>query len=366
MRVITLILLCLTLAMPAARAQIAPQTVQPSETMEDPGENWFMSVTDRAAYIYDGSTGEMHGLISISRMTPAVQPSMERKEFYVANSYYARESYGTRSDILTVHDFENLSPVAEVDIPDKITSLDFRAYIGLMSEGRHVGVSNMTPAQSVSIVDVEERTFVEEISTPGCALILPVDDNDFMTICGDGTLMLVELGDDGREADRSRSGKFFDVQEDPVYDRPVRSADGWFLVSHAGKAYEVTRSGSRIRVSDPWDMITEEDAEEGWWPGGRQLVDVHRGLGLAYLIVHQGEQYSHHEPGPEIWVYSLAAKRRIARMEFEVPVTDVMVTQEDSPLLIVGDEEGGMHVYDAITFRHERTIEGPAGSFEDF
>ena len=44
-----------------------------------------------------------------------------------------------------------------------------------------------------------------------------------------------------------------------------------------------------------------------------------------------------------------------------------MVTQEDNPLLIVGDEEGGTHVYDALTFRFERTIDGPgADLFEDF
>ena len=67
----------------------------------------------------------------------------------------------------------------------------------------------------------------------------------------------------------------------------------------------------------------------------------------------------HHEPGTEVWVFSMAGGHRIARIEFETPVGHIMVTQEDEPLLIVGDEEGGNHVYDALKFTHERTIEMP-------
>jgi methylamine dehydrogenase heavy chain len=215
----------------------------------------------------------------------------------------------------------------------------------------------MTPAQSVSIIDVANRNFVGEISTPGCALILPVANNDFMTICGDGTLMLLDIDSSGNESNRIRSAKFFDVQEDAVYDHPVPTANGWLLVSHGGKAYDVSVSGSNMNI---------EDAEDGWWPGGRQLYTVHKELGLAYISMHQGEQYTHHEPGSEIWVVSLTAKRRIARIEFETPVVSVMVTQEAEPLLMVSDSEDKTHVYDALTFTYERTIEGPAIElFED-
>jgi len=365
MRVITFTSLCLTLAVSAANAQIQPQTMQPNETMPEPGENWIMSVTSNAGYIFDASSGEMQGLISISGQTPAVQPHPARGEFYAAGAYFSRGSYGDRTDVLTIHDYENLSPIAEVEIPNKTTALPFRTYIGLLSDGDHVAVSNMTPAQSVSIIDVANRNFVGEISTPGCALILPVSNNDFMTICGDGTLMLVEVDGSGNESNRTRSAKFFDVQDDAVYDHPVQTADGWLLVSHGGKAYEVSVTGANMNIGDAWEMVTEDDAEEGWWPGGRQLYSVHKGLGLVYISMHQGEQYSHHEPGTEVWVFSLATKRRIATIEFEEPVTSVMVTQEAEPLLMV-DIDGETKVYDALTFVYERTIAGPgAEMFED-
>jgi len=297
MRVITFTGLCLTLAASLANAQIQPQTMQPSETMAEPGENWIMTVTRNAGYIFDASNGEMHGLITISGHTPAVQPNPARGEFYAAVSYYSRGSYGERTDVLTIHDYENLAPIAEVDIPDKIVSLNFRAYIGLLSDGKHVAVSNMTPAQSVSIVDIDNRSFVGEISTPGCALILPVDNNDFMTMCGDGTLMLLEVDGDGKESNRIRTSKFFDVQEDPVYDRPVETADGWLLITNGGKAFEVSTSGNRMNVSDAWEIVTAEDAEDGWWPGGNQPYTVHRDLGLLYVTMHQGERYTHYDPG---------------------------------------------------------------------
>ena len=44
-----------------------------------------------------------------------------------------------------------------------------------------------------------------------------------------------------------------------------------------------------------------------------------------------------------------------------------MVTQESNPKLIVSDEAGATQVFDAVSFRHERSIETPASvHFEDF
>lgn len=362
MRVIKLSLLFIAFGTTAAHAQIQPQTMRPTETMADPGENWFISVSRGAGRIFDATDGEMKGLINISDMTPAIQPNFDRKEFYATNIYWSRGNYGERTDVLIVHDFENLAPVAEIEIPQKSMIISFRNYIGLLSSGKHVASSNMTPAQSVSITDIENRTFVGEISTPGCSLILPVQNNDFITICGDGTLMLVDLDDNGREVNRRRGDQFFDLHEDAVYDRPVPTNDGWFLFTHGGKAFDVTADS----IDDPWDLITDEEREEGWWPGGGQLATLHKDLGLFYIIMHQGERYSHHEPGTEIWVFSTRSQRKVGTIEFETPVDNIMVTQEAEPLLIVGDEEGGTHVYDALTFKYQRTIDAPgAALFED-
>ena len=366
MRVTRIPTLCLLLSVSTVFAQIPPETMGAPVTMPAPGENWFISVSDDGGYIFDATTGEMQGVLRVSSHTPAIQPSIERQQFYLAASYYSRGSYGERTDIVMIQDFTNLDVVGEVEIPKKIASLNFRGYIGLMSGGKHVGVSNLTPGQSVSIVDVEAQQFVGEISTPGCSLILPVDNNDFLTMCGDGTLMLVELDGNGNESGRTRSNRFFDLQEDPVYDRPVETADGWLMLSNNGKAYEVQVDATDIEISDPWDFVTEEDAAENWWPGGNQLVTVHKEMGLFYVTMHQGERYSHHERGTEVWVFNLASKDRVARFELADTAASIMVTQEDEPLLIAGAPNNQILVYDALTFVLQRTITGPSGGlFED-
>lgn len=366
MRVTTNAVFCFLLLSVAADAQIQPQTIT-VETLGDPGANWFISVSREGGYIYDAASGEMQGLVSLSNQTPAVQPNPARREIYAAESYYSRGVHGERTDILAIYDYENLSPIAEVEIPKKIAVLPFREYIGLMSDGKHVGLFNMTPAQSISIVNVENRSFAGEISTPGCALIMPVENNGFLMICGDGTLQLIQLNASGGEASRARSAKFFDVQVDPVFDRPLQTEGGWLLISHEGKAFNVGVSGSNISVSDAWELVNSEDAEDEWRPGGFQLASVHRALGLLYVAMHQGEPYTHHDGGSEIWVFDLGSQRRIGRIEFDVPVLAVLVTQEAEPMLVVGDDDDKTHVYDALRFTFERSIEGPgARVLEDF
>jgi methylamine dehydrogenase heavy chain len=141
----------------------------------------------------------------------------------------------------------------------------------------------------------------------------------------------------------------------------VRTKDGWLLISHAGKAFDVTRDDTQIMISE-WSILSDEDVEEKWLPGGGQLKTVHQNLGLLYILMHQGGEFTHHEPGTEIWVFDINQRRRIARIELEVAAGNVMVTQESEPKLIVSDTEEGLHVYDARQMKLERTIKDPGPS----
>lgn len=364
MRFITPLALAIALNMPLVSAQIMPEEIN-VETMPEPGANWFISKTRNGGYIFDATTGEMQGMLSLSRYTPAVTLWQPRREFYAAESYLSRGVYGERTDIVAIYDFDNLSPIAEVVIPNHMARLSVRNHLGLLNNGRHLAVLNMNPGHSVSIVDVQDRTFIYEISTPGCAVIMPVADSDFLQVCGDGTLQLVQLDLSGFEENRVRSDIFFNVQDDAVFDRTTRSANGWFLVTHGGTIFEVGSTGSEITIADGWSLMPED--EEGWRPGGGEFISAHRELGLLYIAMHQGGIDTHHEPGEEIWVMDVNTGRRLHRLEFETPVTSLMVTQEDEPKLIVADDEGGTHVYNALTFVHERSIQTPSASmFEDF
>ena len=71
MRLITTAVLCLGALSPLATAQITPEELT-VETMPEPGSNWFISKTGNGGYIFDASSGEMQGMLSLSRYTPAV------------------------------------------------------------------------------------------------------------------------------------------------------------------------------------------------------------------------------------------------------------------------------------------------------
>ncbi|HET6591447.1 MAG TPA: amine dehydrogenase large subunit [Xanthomonadales bacterium] len=327
--------------------------------LPEPAASWFLVNAHEGSYIFDAASGEMQGLLSHQWYTPAMAILPSRAEAYYVESFYSRGVRGERQDVLTVADLTDLSPKTEIDIPDKAAALWFRHHIGLLADERHLVIFNMTPAQSVSIVDVVDREFVGEISTPGCAIIMPTGERAFMMICGDGTLQYIELDADGRETARSRSRKFFSVEQDAVFDKPVLTRHGWLLVSFAGQVYEVSTSGSSIEIAKPWSLLAEEDAAGNWRPGGSQPFTVHRDSGLLYALMHQGGVDTHHEAGAEVWVFDAQRRTRVARMKFETPVDNILTSQEASPSLYTITRQDVVDVYDGLRLRHLLTIEQP-------
>jgi methylamine dehydrogenase heavy chain len=364
MRLIAPVFAGLLLIAQCAFAQITPEEIS-IETMPERGENWFIGKTGNGGYIFDASSGEMKGMLSLSRYTPAVTFSPPREEFYAAESYLARGTHGDRTDIVAIYDYENLSPIAEIEIPNYIARLQVRSHLGLLNNGRHLAVLNMNPGHSVTIVDVEDRIFTFEASTPGCAVLMPVSDNDFLQVCGDGTLQLIQLDLSGFEENRVRSDVFFSVIEDAVFDRVASSSNGWFLVTHSGTIFHVTTDDDEIIISEGWNPRSE--TEENWRPGGRnEIITAHHASGLIYLAMHEGPIDTHHEPGTEIWVLDSNTQRRISKIELSTPANSILVTQEDDPKLLIVDSEGGSHVYDAFTLSYERSIQIPGSTaFED-
>jgi methylamine dehydrogenase heavy chain len=358
MRIIILTMVLLQLA-PWANAQVAPETVR-EETLPAPQDSWFLLKGWDAAYLFDSNSGDMQGSLTLSWFTPAVEPNIPRNEFYAAESFYSRGVRGERTDVLTIFDITSMSAKAEVVLPPKTTPLWLRNYIGLLGDDRHVIVFNMTPAQSVSVVDVIDREFVGEISTPGCALILPVDDRSFVMICGDGSVQLIRLDENGKEAQRSRSKQFFSVDEDPVFDQVTRTDSGWILASHEGLVIQLTVSGDDIELDKPWSMLSAEDIAESWRPGGRQMMDFHRGSRVLYLLMHKGGVDTHYEPGEEAWLFDIDRKRRIGRVKLKVPAEAIQVTQEAAPKMLTINTAAEVDVYDGQLLRHLRTIVEPS------
>jgi len=182
----------------------------------------------------------------------------------------------------------------------------------------------MTPAQSVSVVDIETRKFVGELSTPGCALTMASGERGFLMMCGDGTLQLIRLDDQGAEQARVRSAPFFSIDKDPVFDRPEVTKKGWQMVSFEGLVFDVETIEDEIRIRKPWSLLTEADRAEKWRVGGGQIIGVHHALDLLYVLMHQGGVDTHEDPGTEVWVFNRSSRQRIARMPLTKPSRSIL------------------------------------------
>ncbi len=343
----------------AFAAGVPPSPVAATE-LGPPAPTWFIvKGLLGGAFVFDAADGEMRGTLSLTPWTPTVRRHAGRAELYAAETHYTRRYDGERTDVLRIYAHNTLAPTAEVVIPPKMTALH-RHYLSILSGGRYVTVFNMTPAQSVTVVDVENRNFVGEISTPGCATTLPAGERGFLMICGDGTLQWIGLDEKGAEVARVRTAPFFSVDDDPLFDQPVRTSDGWQFTSFDGLTREVAVRDGEIVLGESWPLLGEDD--EGWKPGGDQPAAFHAGHDLLVTLMHEGGKDTQDQAGPEAWLHHRATQRRIGKVTFDAPASGVLVVEGDEPLLLA-TVSGGVHVYELRTGKRKRVIEtGASGA----
>ncbi len=306
----------------AAADGIPTPTERPSvATLPPVGDHWLW-VPDRLlghSLLFDGDSGNVLGMIDSPLLLTPQPPivARDRQEIYSVDVGYSRGNRGQRIDFLTIYDLETLALEGEIVFPTHAatgnTAIGYSSRIGR----RFLGVFNQFPATSVSILDLEERRFVEEIGIAGCSGIYPIDEHRFASLCGDGTLAIVELTAGGHAAGISRSAKFFDTLEDPVFTSAGRLGSRWVFVSFHGRVHEVDFSGTTPRIEPAWSLLEEASGSTspGWRPGGFQLVAVHAPSERLFVVMHEGGPGSHKDPGPEVWVFDLETKKRIARIE---------------------------------------------------
>ena len=123
------------------------------------------------------------------------------REIYLAETFYTRGTRGERTDVVSIADAITLQSKGEVVIPPKrCEHTSWVAGSALSDDGRFLAVFNMNPATSLSIVDVAERRFVTEIDTPGCSLVYAAGPRRFLSLCADGTALVVTLDERDRKS----------------------------------------------------------------------------------------------------------------------------------------------------------------------
>ena len=353
----------------AAAAVLEPEEIT-TAVLPEPAPHWvwindlnFFSLESTRAFLFDGDTGDMLGQIPTGVHNVGLVLSPDRSRLYSPETYYPRGTRGKRSDFLITRDMKTLEVLHETEIPPKRASgTPHRAYQGISDDGRFVFVANMTPAASISVVDVEKHRFVAEIETAGCGLVYPTGNRSLAVLCGNGTVQHIRLKENGEERERVASAAFFEPQEDPLREGAARDGDTWYYVSFKGHVHPVKFGAKKARPAEAWSLFSDAEREAGWRAGGTGLIALHEKLGQLYVIVHQTDQkWTHKNGGNQIWVYDLKSRKRSRVIELAVAVDSIAVSQDAEPLLFGNSlPNSAVLIHDAKSGEYLRTIQGPA------
>jgi methylamine dehydrogenase heavy chain len=396
---LVLVLIALLLPLRLA-AEVAVEQTGRVESLPQPPRPHWVWVADlilRRAALIDADEGRFLGLVNGGYGTVMPLFARSRPEIYVPATYYSRGTHGTRTDVVEIYDLVHLALQGEVVIPPKrATNAVAIAHAALSDDDRFLAVFNWTTGTSITIVDAPARRFAGEIETPGCSLVYAAGPRRFLSLCADGAVFTIMLGEDGREIGRSLSAPFFDPRVDPVTEKAVRVGQQWLFVSFDGVVHPVDVSAPTPVFPPTWSLVDDTDRADSWRIGGGQHLAAHPASGRLYALMHRGGPDTHKEPGEEVWIFDIAAQRRVARVPLRNPgltiygfpvsggdgvlgwivdwlldhvapplVGYIAVTPDERPLLVTASQfSGSLGVYDAAEGGFLRRV-GPTGWTSD-
>ncbi|QIH08172.1 MULTISPECIES: amine dehydrogenase large subunit [unclassified Pseudomonas] len=336
-------LLCavsLTAIASTATAEFVPELAGVEVLGDHRGQNWFWiwgsnapNMADGRAYLFDDN-GRSLGLLSTGTWSNGLVMSTRRDELYATEIYFSRGVRGQRSDVVSVYDARTLSPKFEIPIPPKrMTALISTGLSVLSDDERFLLVLNFTPAQSISIVDLENRRFVEEVAIPGCASIYPAGPRDFHAICGNGGFFHLRLDEQGHVVLQERTASVFDPLKDLLLTTGWRRGDNWFFVSQKNNGYSLRMDAQGVTLADQWSLVSDAERADGWSIAGNHGTALHADSGRLFVLMHKDTPENYQKPGSEVWVYDVRSHQRLARIELKEQSTAIGVSQGPHPRL---------------------------------
>ena len=336
------------------------------EKLPQPTPHWvwvndmaFFAFPDGKAFLVDGDSGRMLGMLSTGYSFTAVLVPKTRAAIYAPETYFSRGTRGTRTDVVSIYDATQLLPVGEIEIPPKRASvMPMPGAQALTDDDRFLLIYNFTPGQSVTVVDMQSRKFVGEIETAGCALAYPTGPRSFFSICGDGALLETTLTDAGMLARHERTAELIDVLKDPLSEKGVRRGDTWLFASFEGVLHPLRATAAGVKAQPTWALFNPAELAQHWRTGGLQHLAVHGASGRLFAVVHQGGPETHKDPGEQVWVYDLASHKRVQTITTRNKVGSIQVSQDSQPLLFACSiESNRLDIYDATSGKYLRTVE---------
>jgi methylamine dehydrogenase heavy chain len=376
-----------------ARADIPVETPHTEILADHAGKGWFWvwgigapTILDGRDYLFDAS-GKQLGLLSTGAYAGALLHSVKRDELLSVETYFSRGSRGERIDVITVYDPKTLLVKREIRIPPKrAVALGYVGLAVMSDDERFLLVQNFTPAQTISIVDLEASKFVAEVETPGCASIYAAGERDFYSTCGDGGFFHLRLDNDGHAILRERIAPVFDPINDFLTTEASRLGNSWYFVSQQNNVYELEMSPSGVKLAGKWSLVTDGERKKNWRISGDENTAIHRRSGRLFVLMHQGGPETRPDPATEIWVYDLKTHLRVSSIDLKELTVSMAVTQDAEPRVYTVDlivpmpylaklwvyltegQDGivkvmrnGVGIYDGNSGKQLREIDGMAG-----
>jgi methylamine dehydrogenase heavy chain len=349
------------------QAELASDIVPNVLTLpEEPGKSWlyvqdmnFWGMTEGKVVILDVAANNHNykGQISTGFFGSFI-PSTHHNEIYSAETYYSRGTRGKRIDVLSIWDNATLSVSHEIELPYKkrAQTVSEKNAIQLIDEDKYMLIFNFTPAASVSVIDMLEHKILHEVEIPGCSLIYPSGKRGFSTLCTDGSMLSIQLNTQGEISQENQGKSFFNVDEDPLFEKYARINDiGYFPTFH-GYMQPVELAESVAKPQPKWDLLTASEREENWRPGGWQIISGHPN-GQVFLLMHKdGVNGSHKDGGSQVWIYDTKQQKKVKEITLKSHGISLEVTKGKKPLLAVTNANMMIDVYDVNSAELLRTL----------
>ncbi len=274
----------------------------------------------------------------------------DKREIYTSETFYSRITRGERTDAITIWDTATLLPKGEIVLPGgkRQQSVTYTGTFQLTNGNNWALVANFTPAQSVTVVDLEGRKVLGEIDLPGCTHIYPTGTRGFSSLCADGSMISLVLAADGTVASSKVIENAHDIDTHPLFGMPAMVGKTAWFVSYTGQLRGYDLSGDTARpLPAPAHVGTAEGGAPEWRPGGWQVI-ASDAAGLIYVLMSpNGREGSHKDGGTEVWVVDPVAGRQVRRIDLGGLASSITVTREASPALIVARPDGQIDVFSA-------------------
>ncbi|MBK8629790.1 MAG: amine dehydrogenase [Sphingomonadales bacterium] len=320
----------------------------------------FMALADGRGAVVDVAdpVNPLKGMVSIAQFGNVLLPRT-KAEIYTAETYYTRLSRGERTDVITIWDKANLKPKGEIILPGgkRHQQVTYKNTFQFTNGEKWALVSNFTPAQSVTVVDLEGRKVLSEIDLPGCSLIYPTGPRGFTTFCADSTFSTLQLAEDGKLASTTTSKPVLDLDKQPLFGMPAMVGQTAWFVSYYGVVKGFDLSGAVAKpVAKPFSVGAAEGGAPEWRPGGWQVIASDATGKLYVLMSPSGREGSHKDGGTEVWVLDPAKQVRVARIPLKGPAITIEVTREAKPRLVAARVDAVVDVYDAESGAFQHTL----------